>query len=87
MGRTADLNAKVAAGFKVDLVKIPYCKGEVLFLERHTRSPSAIYTLTQVPGGGVGVLRLTAIWVAILMLAFLAAEFLAQHISRILPHT
>jgi ABC-type molybdate transport system permease subunit len=68
-------------------VKSNRSKGEVLFLERRTRSPSAIYTLTQVPGGGVGALRLTVIWAAISILALPAAEFLARHISRILPHT
>jgi molybdate transport system permease protein len=44
--------------------------------------PSAIYTLTQVPGGDEGALRLTLIS----MLALLAAEFLTR-LSRILPGT
>src|SRR5215813_5551440 len=47
--------------------------------------PSAMYTLTQVPGGDVGALRLTVISIAISMLALLAAEFLARRLSRILP--
>jgi molybdate transport system permease protein len=47
--------------------------------------PSAIYTLTQVPGGDAGAIRLTLISIAISMLALLAAEFLARHLSRILP--
>jgi len=47
--------------------------------------PSAIYTLTQVPGGEVGALRLTLISIAISMLALLAAEFLARRLSRVLP--
>jgi len=47
--------------------------------------PSAIYTLTQVPGGDVGALRLTVISIAISMVALLAAEFLAKRLSRILP--
>ena len=47
--------------------------------------PSAIYTLTQIPGGDAGALRLTAISIAISMLALLAAEFLARRLSRILP--
>lgn len=47
--------------------------------------PSAIYTLTQVPGGDAGALRLTLISIAISMLALLAAEFLARRLSRILP--
>jgi len=49
--------------------------------------PSAIYTLTQVPGGDAGALRLTLISIAISMLALLAAEFLARRLSRILPGT
>jgi len=46
--------------------------------------PSLIYTLTQIPGGNAGALRLTLISIAISMLALLAAEFLAQRISRTL---
>jgi molybdate transport system permease protein len=49
--------------------------------------PSLIYTLTQVPGGDAGALRLTLISIAISMLALLAAEFLAQRLARILPGT
>jgi len=49
--------------------------------------PSAIYTLTQIPGGDAGALRLTAISIAISMLALLAAEFLARRLSRFLPAT
>jgi molybdate transport system permease protein len=45
--------------------------------------PSLIYTLTQVPGGDAGALRLTLISIAISMLALLAAEFLARRIGRI----
>ena len=47
--------------------------------------PSAIYSLTQVPGGDAGALRLTLISIAISMIALLAAEFLARRLSRILP--
>jgi len=47
--------------------------------------PSLIYTLTQMPGGDTGALRLTLISIAISMLALLAAEFLARRLSRILP--
>jgi molybdate transport system permease protein len=48
--------------------------------------PSAIYALTQVPGGDAGALRLTLISVVISMAALLAAEFFAQRLSsRILP--
>jgi molybdate transport system permease protein len=49
--------------------------------------PSLIYTLTQVPGGDAGALRLTVISIAISMLALLAAEFLARRLARILPGT
>jgi molybdate transport system permease protein len=44
--------------------------------------PSAIYTLTQVPGGDAGALRLTAISIAISMSALLASEALAQKAGR-----
>lgn len=40
--------------------------------------PSAIYTLTQVPGGDAGALRLTGISVVISMGALLASEWLAR---------
>ena len=43
--------------------------------------PSAIYTLTQVPGGDAGALRLTLISVIISMGALLASELLAQRIG------
>jgi molybdate transport system permease protein len=45
--------------------------------------PSLIYTLTQVPGGDAGAIRLTLISIAISMLALLAAEFLARRLARI----
>ncbi len=44
--------------------------------------PSAIYTLTQVPGGDVGALRLTLVSVAIAMLALLASEVLARRLEK-----
>jgi molybdate transport system permease protein len=44
--------------------------------------PSAIYTYTQVPGGDAGALRLTAISVAISLLALLASEIMARRIRR-----
>jgi molybdate transport system permease protein len=44
--------------------------------------PSAIYTLTQVPGGDAGALRLTAISLVISMGALLASEFLARRAGR-----
>jgi molybdate transport system permease protein len=40
--------------------------------------PSAIYTLTQVPGGDAGALRLTAISIVISMAALLLSEFFAR---------
>ena len=43
--------------------------------------PSALYTLTQVPGGDAGALRLTAISIAISMLALLGSELLARRIG------
>lgn len=44
--------------------------------------PSAIYTLTQVPGGDAGALRLTAISIVISMAALLASEMLARRAGR-----
>ncbi len=44
--------------------------------------PSAIYTLTQVPGGDAAALRLTAISIAISMSALLASEVLARRAAR-----
>ena len=46
--------------------------------------PSAIYTLTQVPGGDAGALRLTVISVVTSMLALLLAEFVARRLGRVL---
>jgi molybdate transport system permease protein len=42
--------------------------------------PSAIYTLTQVPGGDAGALRLTLISVVISMVALLGSELLARRV-------
>ncbi|MCC7275739.1 MAG: molybdate ABC transporter permease subunit [Alphaproteobacteria bacterium] len=44
--------------------------------------PSAIYALTQVPGGDAAALRLTAISIAISMAALLASEWLARGAGR-----
>ena len=44
--------------------------------------PSAIYTLTQVPGGDLGALRLTLVSVAISMAALLASEMIARRMGR-----
>jgi molybdate transport system permease protein len=43
---------------------------------------SAIYTLTQTPGGDPGALRLTAVSIALSLIALLAADLLAQRVSR-----
>ena len=44
--------------------------------------PSAIYTLTQVPGGEGTALRLTLVSIAISVTALLASEFLANRLGR-----
>jgi len=44
--------------------------------------PSAIYTFTQVPGGETCALPLTAISIAIAMIALIASELLARRVSR-----
>ncbi|KQO50047.1 MULTISPECIES: molybdate ABC transporter permease subunit [unclassified Methylobacterium] len=44
--------------------------------------PSAIYSLTQVPGGEAGALRLTLISVALSMTALLVSELLARRLAR-----
>lgn len=44
--------------------------------------PTAIYTYTQVPGGDVGALRLTAISVAIALAALVASDVLARRVTR-----
>ncbi len=44
--------------------------------------PSAIYTLTQVPGGDAGALRLIAVSVALSFVALIASEMLARRAGR-----
>ena len=44
--------------------------------------PTAIYTYTQVPGGDVGALRLTAISIAISLAALVASDVLARRVTR-----
>ncbi len=44
--------------------------------------PSLIYTLTQVPGGDAGALRLTLVSIGIAMAALVASEFLARKAGR-----
>ena len=44
--------------------------------------PTAIYTLTQVPGGEAGALRLTLISIAVSMAALVLSEVLARNVAR-----
>jgi len=44
--------------------------------------PSAIYTFTQVPGGDANALRLTAVSIAISLIALIASEVLARRLNR-----
>ncbi len=44
--------------------------------------PSAIYTLTQVPGGEAGALKLTLVSVVVSMAALVASELLARGVAR-----
>jgi molybdate transport system permease protein len=44
--------------------------------------PSAIYSFTQVPGGDANALRLTAVSVAISLVALIASEILARRLNR-----
>jgi molybdate transport system permease protein len=44
--------------------------------------PTALYTLTQVPGGDAGALRLSLVAIAISMLALVAAEVLGRRLAR-----
>jgi molybdate transport system permease protein len=46
--------------------------------------PSAIYVLTQVPGGDAGALRLTLVSVALSMAALVASELLSRRVGRYL---
>jgi molybdate transport system permease protein len=43
---------------------------------------SAIYTLTQTPGGDIGALRLTLVSIALSLVALLAADMFAQRLAR-----
>jgi molybdate transport system permease protein len=43
---------------------------------------SAIYTLTQTPGGDIGALRLTLVSIALSFVALLAADLLARRLGR-----
>ena len=51
-------------------------------VEGETRTlPAAIYSLTQVPGGEAGALRLTLVAMALAMLALLASEIVARRVA------
>jgi len=44
--------------------------------------PSAIYTLTQTPGGDIGALRLTVVSIALSFIALMTADLLAMRMGR-----
>ena len=44
--------------------------------------PSAIYTLTQTPGGDIGALRLTVVSIALSFIALITADLLALRLGR-----
>jgi len=44
--------------------------------------PSAIYTLTQTPGGDIGALRLTVVSIALSFIALMTADLLAMRLGR-----
>jgi len=44
--------------------------------------PSAIYTLTQTPGGDIGALRLTIVSIALSFIALITADLLALRLGR-----
>jgi molybdate transport system permease protein len=44
--------------------------------------PSAIYALTQTPGGDAGAYRLTLVSIAVSMAALIASEWLARRVDR-----
>ena len=44
--------------------------------------PSAIYTLTQTPGGDIGALRLTVVSIALSFVALMTADLLARRLGR-----
>ena len=52
-------------------------------IPRETQTiPSAIYSFTQVPGGDASALRLTAVSIAISLVALIASEILARRLNR-----
>lgn len=67
--------AKSMGEFGATITFVSAIPGETLTL------PSLIYTLTQTPGGDAAALRLTAISIAVSMLALLGSELVARHIG------
>jgi molybdate transport system permease protein len=68
--------AKAVGEFGATITFVSNIPGETQTL------PSAIYTLTQVPGGESGAFRLTIVSVIIAMLALLASELMARRANR-----
>jgi ABC-type sulfate transport system permease subunit len=64
--------AKAMAEFGATITFVSNIPGETQTL------PSAIYTLTQVPGGDLGALRLTLVSISISMAALLVSELMAR---------
>ena len=69
-------NARAMGEFGATITFVSNIPGETQTL------PTAIYTLTQVPGGDAGALKLTAISIAISLGALLVSEFLARHAGQ-----
>ena len=69
-------SAKAMGEFGATITFVSNIPGETQTL------PSAIYTLTQVPGGDAGALRLTLISIAISMCALMASEVLARRAAK-----
>src|SRR5260370_10433636 len=67
--------AKSMGGFGATITFVSNIPGETQTL------PSAIYTLTQIPGGDAGALRLPLVSVVISMAALFASELLARRIG------
>jgi molybdate transport system permease protein len=67
--------AKSMGEFGATITFVSAIPGETLTL------PSLIYTLTQTPGGDAAALRLTAISIAVSMLALLGSELVARRIG------
>ena len=68
--------AKAVGEFGATITFVSNIPGETQTL------PSAIYTLTQVPGGEAGAMRLTLISVAISVAALIGSELMARFVGR-----